>query len=216
MKGIVHLSCFLAVASGCMAEAEQDIDEGAVVLENPDDEGKADSVFGKSLHYVVRGDWSWLGEDEMMTDSEVLTQNDTTVRVRALRTIFDVPANGDLLQISVDAESFNDLGEISTDMAFLLMVPMDGVWQPVRCEHNYFEKVLVDPINQEIDAIARTDGGDVARTYSFESCGIPDDIGQVAILPFPSSNWGNLEGYYHLKIEAECGGFACPRSSPRH
>ena len=207
---------FLLLASGAPActvagGEEEVIDEGEVTLANPDDAGKSDTVFGKSLRYVVRADWTWSeGDEEMTTDSEVLTQTNDMVRVNALRIIFGLPRD-EVLRISVNAESFNDLGEISTDMAFLLFAPdAKKTWQPTRCEQNYFESAIVDAQNREIDVVARGAAGDTLRTFTFAECGIPEDTTQVALFPFPSSGWWSLEGYYHLEVEADCGSRLCP------
>ena len=215
-RGTWLLSLLLFVLiSGCAVEVEggEDgfIEEGEVVLANPDDEGKGDTVFGKTLRYAVRDEWNWFeGDDEMTTGSDVMSQTDTTVRVSALRIALGLPPT-EILRLSIDAESFNDFGELSTDMAFLLFIPgADRTWQPTHCAQNYFESAVIDTESREIDVVARGAAGDTARTFSFSECGIPDGIDQVAIFPFPSSNWWSLEGYYHLKIEADCGSRLCP------
>lgn len=209
-----------ALLPACAVEvdgADDDIlEEGEVTLANPDDEGKGDTVFGKRLRYNIRGEWTWTdGEDRMVTDTEVVTQTADMVRVKALRTAIGM-APGAPLEVAVDAEAFNDLGEISTDMAFLLWTTdaARSYWRPTSCAQNYFERVIIDPARQEMDVIARTEAGDRARTFSFAECGIAADVSQVAIFPFPSSGWWSLEGYYHLKIEADCGGGACPAPRP--
>lgn len=209
----------LALASACtVAGGEQDediLDEGSVTLANPDDQGKSDTVFGKQLRYAIRGEWPWNPDRQsMVSDTEVLLQTSTMVRVKALRVAIGVP-DDELLDVSVDAESFNDLGEISTDMAFIMWASEGPkAWIPTSCAQNYFERVVVDRQNREIDVVARGEGGDTARTFSFAECGIPDGTTQVAIFAFPSSGWWSLEGYYHLKIEASCGSRLCPAAEP--
>jgi hypothetical protein len=209
----------LLLASACTVagdEKEDDIlDEGEITLANPDDQGKSDTVFGKQLRYAIRGEWYFDPQDDSMTtDTEVLLQTSTLVRVKALRTAIGLPED-ELLDVSVDAESFNDLGEISTDMAFILFASEGSkAWIPTRCAQNYFERVVVDRASREIDVVARGAEGDTARTFTFAECGIPDRSTQVAIFPFPSSNWWSLEGYYHLKIEADCGSRLCPAATP--
>jgi len=162
---------------------------------------------------MVRGDWAWTeGDDSMVTDTDVLFQSNDLIRVRALRTSIGIPRE-EILDLSVDAESFNDLGDISTDMAFLLFTSdsnSGSAWRPTVCTQNYFERVVIDRSNQEMDVIAHSAEGDTARTYSFAECGIPNDVSQVAIFPFPSRGWWSLEGYYQLKIEADCGTTVCP------
>jgi hypothetical protein len=202
-------------ASACTVSGGEDddiLEEGEVTLANPDDEGKSDTVFGKSLRYMVRGEWTWTaGDRSMTTDTEVLFQSKDTVRVRALRVSIGVPRD-EVLELSVDAESFNDLGDISTDVAFILWTTdaSHSYWMPTYCSQNYFERVVIDPSNREMDVVAHGAGGDTARTFSFSECGIPDDVSQVAIFPFPSRGWWSLEGYYNLKIEADCGTSVCP------
>ena len=212
----VVLFLLLQATAACSVAGEEDeevIDEGEVTLANPDDDGKSDTVFGKSLRYMVRGDWAWAeGDDSMVTDTEVLFQSKDLIRVRALRTSIGIPRE-EILDLSVDAESFNDLGDISTDMAFLLFTSdsnSGSAWRPTVCTQNYFERVVIDRSNQEMDVIAHSAEGDTARTYSFAECGIPNDVSQVAIFPFPSRGWWSLEGYYQLKIEADCGTTVCP------
>jgi hypothetical protein len=208
MKRLLLLIAALSSACATEVTGEEIFDEGSVTLSNPDDEGKGDTVFGKTLRYAVRGEWTWFDEDgTLRTDTEVTSQTDTTVRVLALRIAVGIPQD-ELLRLSVDAESFNDLGDLSTDMAFLLFVPgPDQGWQPTQCAQSYFESAIIDPMNREIDVVTAVGS---KRTYSFASCGIPDQVEKVAIFPFPSSNWGNMEGYYHLKVEADCGSRICP------
>jgi len=209
----------LVLASACSVAGDEEeiVDEGAVTLANPDDQGKADTVFGKQLRYQIRGEWSWTaGDTRMLTDTEVTLQTSNMVRVKALRTAVGIPDN-DLLELSVDAESFNDLGEISTDMAFILWTAGAGdraAWLPTTCAQNYFERVVVDRHSGELHAAIRGASGDAVRTYSFAECGIPDDVTQVALFPFPSSGWWSLEGYYHLGIDASCGSAECPAPRP--
>jgi hypothetical protein len=205
-------ACALSVDGGGEDEI---LEEGDVTLANPDDQGKADTVFGKTLRYNIRGEWFWTeGDDSMLSDTEVVTQTDDMVRVRALRIAIGLPAD-ELLDVSVDAEAFNDLGDISTDMAFILFAAdRDQAWIPTRCPQNYFERVVVDAQNREIDVVARGEDEDTTRRFSFAECGIPDGISQVALFPFPSSGWWSLEGYYHLKIEADCGTSLCPAGRP--
>jgi hypothetical protein len=219
MRRFSVLLVLSVLASACSVEGsdEEIIDEGQVDLANPDDEGKGDTVFGKTLRYNLRGEWSWTaGDDSMTTDTEVLLQTSTMVRVRALRVAIGMPAS-ELLDVSVDAESFNDLGEISTDMAFILWTAdsKQSYWRPTYCpQNNYFERVIIDRAGRQMDVIARTANGDRARTLSFAECGIPDDVSQVALFAFPSSGWWSLEGYYHLKVEADCGTELCPAPKP--
>lgn len=210
---IPALMALSLLASAC-AQGEVTIeDQGEVSLENPEDEGKGDTVFGKRLRYLVRGEWTWFADQgkSTWTDTEVLSQTDTTVRVRALRWHFALPRN-QVVEIAVDARAFNDLGEISTDMAFILMSLDDaGEWNVARCDdRSYFEAVALDTKHLELDATARTESGEVEKTYSFEECGIPEDAGSISMFPFPSSNWGNMEGYYHLDVRASCNGDPCP------
>lgn len=213
MTRFSRLLVVTVLASACSVEGEDEIvDDGEVTLANPDDEGKGDTVFGKILRYSVRSEWPWTaGDESLVSDATVVAQTDSTVRVRGLRFSFGIPRD-ELLRISVDAESFNDFGELSTDMAFILFVPSpDGTtWEPARCPQSYFESVVIDKQNREIDVVARNAAGDVARTYAFGYCGIPNTVEQVAIFAFPSSNWGNMEGYYQLKVEADCGTQPCP------
>jgi hypothetical protein len=208
----------LLLASACTVAGDEEdhiLDEGSVTLANPDDQGKADTVFGKQLRYAIRGEWSWTeGEYSMQTDTEVLLQTSNMVRVKALRVAIGVP-DDELLDLSVDAESFNDFGEISTDMAFIMWASEGSkAWIPTSCAQNYFERVVVDRQNREIDVVARGADGDTARSFTFAECGIPAGTTQVAIFPFPSSGWWSLEGYYHLKIEADCGTAVCPAAKP--
>ncbi len=210
----------LSSAPACtVAGGEEDeiLEEGEVTLVSPDDAGKSDTVFGKTLRYNLRGDWPWkAGNGSMATDTEVLLQTSNMVRVRALRVAIGMPPS-ELLEVSVNAEAFNDLGEISTDMAFILWTA-DGkqsYWRPTYCpQTNYFERVIIDRAGREMDVIARTATGDRARTLSFAECGIPDDVSQVALFAFPSSGWWSLEGYYHLEVEADCGTEICPEPKP--
>ena len=209
----------LTLTSACTVAGGEDddiIDEGEVTLASPDDEGKSDTVFGKTLRYNLRGEWSWTsGEVSMTTDTEVLVQTGTMMRVKALRVAIGMPRS-EVLELSVDAEAHNDLGEISTDMAFILWTTDDTrpYWRPTYCSQNYFERVIIDRSNREMDVIAREASGDVARTFSFAECGIPDNVSQVALFPFPSSGWWSLEGYYYVKIEADCGTQACMAPKP--
>ena len=213
------LSLVLGSASACtIAGGEEDelLEEGEVTLTSPDDEGKSDTVFGKTLRYNLRGEWFWeAGRESMITDAEVLTQTSNMMRVRGLRVAIGMPQD-EILELSVDAEAFNDLGEISTDMAFILWTAGANLsyWRPTFCAQNYFERVIIDPEGKEMDVIARTAEGDVSRTFSFTDCGIPPDVSQVALFAFPSSGWWSLEGYYHLKIEADCGTSLCPAPEP--
>lgn len=209
-----------AAAPACTVAGDEDdiLEEGEVTLVSPDDQGKSDTVFGKTLRYNLRGEWPWTaGDTSMITDTEVLIQTGDMVRVKALRIAIGMPAS-EPLELSVDAESFNDLGEISTDMAFILWTT-DGkqsYWRPTYCSQNtnYFESVIIDRQAREMDVVARTASGDRARTLSFAECGIPDDVSQVALFAFPSSGWWSLEGYYHLKVEADCGTEICPAPRP--
>jgi hypothetical protein len=220
----VPIALFLLLASSAPActvageDGEDDIlEEGEVTLMNPDDEGKSDTVFGKRLRYNIRGEWSWTaGDRSMVTDADVLSQTSDQVRVRGLRVAIGMPPDAEMLELSVDAESFNDLGEISTDMAFILWTAdaSQSYWRPTSCRQNYFERVVVDPENRELDVIARTESGDIARSFSFDECGISGTVSQVALFAFPSSGWWSLEGYYHLKIEADCGTAVCPAPRP--
>lgn len=218
----VPIALFLLIGSAAPActvagDEEEILEEGEVTLANPDDEGKSDTVFGKTLRYNLRGEWPWSdGDDSMITDTEVLIQTNTMMRVRALRVAIGMPSGGEPLDLSVDAEAFNDFGEISTDMAFLLWTAdaNRSYWRPSICGQNYFERVVIDPESEEVDVIARTVDGDVARTYSYIQCGIPPNVSQVALMAFPSSGWWSLEGYYHLKIEADCGTARCPAPRP--
>jgi len=209
----------LLLSSACSVAGDEDeiVDEGSVTLANPDDQGKADTVFGKTLRYNIRGEWSWqAGKTAMTTDSEVLIQTSTAIRVKALRVAIGLPPT-DVLDLSVDAEAFNDFGEISTDMAFILWTAGYGdraVWLPTTCAQNYFERVVIDPVSREMDAVTRGEDGDTARSFTFAECGIPADISQVALFAFPSSGWWSLEGYYQLKIEADCSDAACPPPRP--
>jgi len=221
MKTVPALLFLILQATAACTVAGEDgddiIDEGEVTLANPDDQGKSDTVFGKALRYNIRGEWPWqAGKTSMTTDSEVLVQTTTAMRVKALRVAIGLPPN-DVLDLSVDAEAFNDFGEISTDMAFIMWTAGYGdraVWLPTTCAQNYFERVVIDPERRAMDAMTREADGDSARTYTFAECGIPDDISQVALFAFPSSGWWSLEGYYHLKIEADCSGSPCPPPRP--
>ena len=216
----LRLPLILSLAlSACTVEGGDDelVEEGEVVLANPDDEGKGDTVFGKTLRYNLRGEWQWTeGDDSMTSDAEVLVQTSNMMRVRGLRVAIGMPANGEMLDLSVDAEAFNDFGEISTDMAFILWTAdaAQSYWRPTSCSQNYFERVVIDPVGREIDVVARTASGDITRNFSFADCGIPADVSQAAIFAFPSSGWWSLEGYYHLKIEADCGTEVCPGPKP--
>ena len=222
MTKTVPVALFLFALSSAPActvagDEEEILEEGEVTLVSPDDAGKSDTVFGKTLRYNLRGEWPWTaGNRSMTTDTEVVIQTGDMVRVRALRVAIGVPP-AELLEVSVDAESFNDLGEISTDMAFILWTA-DGkqsYWRPTYCpQTNYFERVIIDRASRQMDVIARTASGDRARTLSFAECGIPDDVSQVALFGFPSSGWWSLEGYYHLKVEADCGSELCPAPKP--
>jgi hypothetical protein len=212
----------LLAAAACTVaggeEGEEILEEGEITLMSPDDQGKSDTVFGKTLRYNLRGNWSWTaGDESMTTDTEVLLQTTNMMRVRALRVAIGMPAS-ELLQLSVDAEAFNNLGEISTDMAFILWTTdsRQSYWRPTSCSEssNYFEQVIIDREGRQMDVIARTASGDQTRTLSFAECGIPDDVSQVALFAFPSSGWWSLEGYYHLKIEADCGSEICPAPKP--
>lgn len=216
---LLLLALVSALTPACAVEVDggddEILEEGEVTLANPDDQGKSDTVFGKTLRYNIRGEWYWTaGDDSMTTDTEVLVQTSSMVRVKALRVAIGLPAR-EPLDVSVNAEAFNDLGDISTDMAFLLFASEGSkAWIPTRCAQNYFERVVVDRQAREIDVIARGADGDIARTYSFAECGIPDGTTQVALFPFPSSGWWSLEGYYHLAIEADCGSELCPAGEP--
>ena len=203
-----------AACSVAGGETEEEIiDEGEVILANPDDQGKADSVFGKTLRYNLRGEWPWTaGDDSLTTDTEVVQQTSSQVRVRALRVAIGM-APGQPLDLSVDAQALN----IITDMAFLLWTAGAGdraVWLPTTCAQNYFQRVVIDPASREIDVIARGADGDVSRTFSFAECGIPEDVTQVALFPFPSSNWWSLMGNHEVRIEADCGEADCPAPRP--
>ena len=222
MKKTVPSLLFVVLASSgaCTVAGDPEdevVDEGEVTLANPDDAGKADTVFGKTLRYNIRGEWTWTaGDSSMQTDSEVVLQTANLVRVKALRVAIGLPPN-DVLDLSVDAEAFNDFGEISTDMAFILWTAGYGdraAWLPTTCAQNYFERVVIDPSTREMEAVTRGANGDTARTFTFAECGIPADISQVALFAFPSSGWWSLEGYYHLKIEADCSGSGCPPARP--
>ncbi|HEU5057871.1 MAG TPA: hypothetical protein VFU21_15170 [Kofleriaceae bacterium] len=220
VPSLLFLTLIASTAPACTVaggEEEEILEEGEVVLASPDDEGKSDTVFGKTLRYNLRGTWPWTtGDDSMITDTEVLQQTNNMMRVRALRIEIGMPAT-ELLEVSVDAESFNDLGEISTDMAFILWTAdaNRSYWRPTFCpRNNYFERVIIDRDGKEMDVVARTADGDIARTFSFSECGIPADVSQVALLAFPSSGWWSLEGYYHLKVEADCGTEQCPAPKP--
>ena len=203
-----------AACSVAGGETEEEIiDEGEVILANPDDQGKADSVFGKTLRYNLRGEWPWTaGDDSLTTDTEVVQQTSSQVRVRALRVAIGM-APGELLELSVDARAFN----VITDIAFLLWTAGAGdraVWLPTSCMQNYFQRIVIDRASREIDVIARGADGDTARTLTFAECGIPDDVTQVALFPFPSSNWWSLLGSHQVTIEANCGGADCPAPRP--
>ncbi len=208
----------LLLASACsVAGSEEDdiLDEGSVTLANPDDQGKADTVFGKQLRYAIRGEWTFDTQNtSMATDSEVLLQTSSMVRVKALRVAIGAPEVG-FLDVSVDAEAFNDFGEISTDMAFIVWASEgQKAWIPTRCRQNYFQRMVVDRYAGEITVMARGESEDALRIFTFADCGIPEGATQFAIFPFPSSGWWSLEGYYHLKIEANCGGQVCPAAKP--
>ena len=215
------VACLLTVASASACtvsgDGEEILEEGEVTLANPDDQGKSDTVFGKTLRYNIRGELRWTpGEESIVTDTEVVIQTGTMMRVRSPRVAIGMPANGEVLDLSVDAEANYDLGEISTDMAFILWTAdaQRSYWRPTICGQNYFERVVIDPLNEQIDVIARTVDGDVSHTYSYLQCGIPPAVSQVALFAFPSSGWWSLEGYYHLKIEADCGDEVCPAPQP--
>jgi hypothetical protein len=182
-------------------------DEESVELEGAES-GKDDSILGKRLTYSVRAEWSWNdGTETMNTDSEVLSRTDTSVRVRALRIAFDLQPD-DVVDLSVDAVSFNDLGDLSTDMAFLLFARSGrGPWQLARCDgQSYFQSAVVDAAAREIDV--RTLTGP-ARTLAWDDCGIDPATTAVGLFPFPSSNWFGLKGYYHLEVEASCNSDTC-------
>jgi len=56
------LSLLIGSASACTVAGGEDddvLEEGDVTLANPDDAGKADTVFGKTLRYNIRGEWTW-------------------------------------------------------------------------------------------------------------------------------------------------------------
>ena len=224
-KTVPALLFFSLVASSAPActvaggeEADEEIlEEGDVSLESPDDQGKSDTVFGKTLRYNLRGEWPWTeGDDSMTSDADVVTQTNDMMRVRGLRIAIGMPPT-ELLEVAVDAESFNDLGEISTDMAFILWTTdaNRSYWRPTFCpQNNYFERVIIDRASKQMDVIARTAGGDRARSFSFAECGILDNVSQVALFAFPSSGWWSLEGYYHLKVEADCGSERCGAPKP--
>ena len=220
MKTILVATSLSLLASACTVtgEGEDDIlEEGDVTLMNPDDAGKSDTVFGKRLRYNIRGEWPWTaGDESMVTDADVLSQTSSQVKVRGLRVAIGMPANAELLDLSVDAEAFNDFGELSTDMAFIMWTTdsTGSYWRPTDCAQNYFERVVIDPEHREMNVIARTEDGDTARVFSFSECGIPAGISQVALFAFPSSGWWSLEGYYHLKIDADCSGTPCPPPRP--
>jgi hypothetical protein len=205
------LSLLALVAAGACAGVEDD--DGTVVLGDPDEEGRSDSAFGKTLHYIVRGDWRWHEDDgrRMRTDTEVLSNTDETLRFRALRIILDLRFD-EIMELSVRPASFNDLAPLTTRMAFLLFHGNGrGTWELVSCnDQTYFASVIIDNKARELDVEARTPSGTVVRTHSFEDCGIPENAAAVGLLPFPSSNWFNLKGYYHLDVLARCNGFNCP------
>ena len=216
------ITCFLltvATSSACTIAGEDDdlLEEGSVTLANPDDQGKSDTVFGKTLRYNITVEWPWFaGDTSMTTDAEVLMQTSNMVRVRGRRVAIGLPPT-DVLDLSVDAEAYNDFGELSTDMAFILWTAGYGdraAWLPTRCTQNYFERVVIDTSAREMDAVFRAVDGEGSRTYTFAECGIPDDVSQVALFAFPSSGWWSLEGYYHLKIDADCSGTPCPPPRP--
>jgi len=207
---LLQATAACTVAGG---EEEEIIDEGEVTLANPDDEGKSDTVFGKTLRYNLSGQWPWTaGDDSMTTDTEVVQQTSNLVRVRALRVEIGM-APGQLLDLSVDARALN----VITDMAFLLWTSGAGdraAWLPTTCEQNYFQRVVIDQASREIDVIARGADGDSSRTLTFAECGIPEDVTQVALFPFPSSNWWSLLGSHEVRIWATCGDAGCPAPRP--
>ena len=217
MKKTVPSLLFVVLASSgaCTVAGDPEdevVDEGEVTLANPDDAGKADTVFGKALRYVVRDEGAWTaGDTSLTTGTEVLAQSNDALRVRAMRISIGVPQD-EILELSVTAESFNDLGDISTDMAFILFTTdaSRSVWRPTSCSQNYFGRVVIDRSYQEMDVVAHGPDGDKTRTFSFAECGIPQDVSQVAIFPFPSRGWWSLEGYYQLRVEADCGTRHCP------
>ena len=132
------ITCFLltvATSSACTIAGEDDdlLEEGSVTLANPDDQGKSDTVFGKTLRYNITVEWPWFaGDTSMTTEAEVLMQTSNMVRVRGRRVAIGLPPT-DVLDLSVDAEAYNDFGELSTDMAFILWTAGYGdraAWQP--------------------------------------------------------------------------------------
>jgi hypothetical protein len=128
-----------------------------------------------------------------------------------MRIILDL-RHDQVLELSVRPESFNDLAPLTTRMAFLLFHGDGrGTWELVSCnDQTYFASVIVDNTAGELDVEARTPSGTVVRTHSFEDCGIPENAAAVGLVAFPSSNWFNLKGYYHLSVLARCNGGNCP------
>jgi hypothetical protein len=181
-------------------------DDATIELANPDDEGKDDSISGKRLHAVLRGEWRWqrgADYDAMRTDVEVLSRTSSDVRVRALRIGFELRP-GEVLDLAADEE----LLDIGTDIAFLLYTrdSSEQAWALATCEaQTYYERIKVDPT-------ARTLGvqvGGTGRTFTWDQCGIPHTTTSVAVFPFPSSNWFGLEGNYRLQIGVRCNGTTC-------
>jgi hypothetical protein len=95
-------------------------------------------------------------------------------------------------------------------MAFLLFTRADRYdpWRLVQCEGNtYFEAVEIDAATDSFAYLSRRASGDRAGTTTMTASGL--DRGEVSIVPFPSRNWGNMKGYYHLQVHATCDGGVC-------
>jgi len=194
------------LASACTDAVD---DEGEVALANADNKG--DSIDGRTLHYVVRGNWRWTASsgEKMVTATEVIQQIETAIRVRALRIIFDIRPR-EVFNVSIDNDA-----QAGVRIAFLLFTsPTDGVWLPKSCGgHNYFESVEIDPDRAVLDAVVWTPSGTVVRTYSYAECGIPRGTDQIALLAFPSTSSTKLGGWYEVTVRPTCNGIVCADAS---
>ncbi len=208
------LALFVALAAGC-GSAPPAL-QGDLTLNDPADQGKADSISGKQLRYTVDMFIGWGGGAQWGSGVEMSSlPGAATVRVTGPATVFQPRDNIEIKTVSNNWTEIKDLWIDMVMIPFARRVVQDQPYpkfKPISCGGmNYASRVLVDPTNEEIDLLGYK--ADTARSFKLADCGVAAADGdlQIALLPVAAYDWGRINGEYGYLMKASCAIGECPK-----
>jgi hypothetical protein len=193
--------------SGCIDEPSEEL-----VLENTQDEGKADSIAGKRINISVTdtrlvtsggagcsktNDGPWVCGGNESGGSVQVFVTDTAISVRGTRVMPRDPEPFYLLQAKHEGFGLPNWRQVKYGQILYVRAGASENWTILRCPGmNYFgDRVLVDMVDGTVD-----DTTDNAGPISLASCGAPTGKIEIATFAFPVSRWFGLEDSYDYKL----------------